>query len=260
MLEIKNLSCSYGNKDVLNDISLNLGSGDNLCVIGSNGCGKTTLLKTIAGQLKYKGSIKLLGKEISDYKSFELGREIATLSQIANVYFSFSVFDTVMLGRYVKLPKNAFAKIDKSHSDYVMYCLESVGIADLKDRQIDTLSGGQMQKVLLARALAQEPKIILLDEPSNHLDIKSQMELFTFIRQWSRDKEHSVIGVLHDIGLALNYFDKALFLRDGKIVFSGDLKSASQEDLEKTYNFDVVKYLTNLNKPLEEIANVQKQL
>ncbi|OON90639.1 MAG: iron ABC transporter ATP-binding protein, partial [Candidatus Epulonipiscium fishelsonii] len=207
MLKIKNLSCNYGKNLVLKDINFNLNQGENLCILGSNGCGKTTLIKAISGLLNYSGNIQLFNKEVKNIKPHELGKFIAVLSQNSNVYFSYTIFDTVMLGRYLHISNNIFIKPDKAQVDYVLYCLESVGIADLKDRELSTLSGGQMQKVFLARALAQEPKIIILDEPSNHLDIKSQMELFVFLKEWTKDGEHNVISVLHDISLAVNFFN-----------------------------------------------------
>ncbi len=257
MLVVNNLCCNYGDNRVINNMNFSLAEGESLCIIGANGCGKTTLLKAISGLLPYEGSIKLNKNEIKDTRPFEIGKTVAMLSQQMTVYFSYSVFDTVMLGRYVKLPKKIFARPDKLHEEYVMYCLEAVGIADLKDRDIQTLSGGQMQKVMLARALAQEPQIILLDEPSNHLDIKSQMELFTFLNEWTKTDNHSVIGVLHDVSLALNFFERGLFMKNGEIVFDAKHSEATREDLIATYNFDVVNYLTELNKPLEKL-NVQK--
>ncbi len=257
MLTVNNLSCGYGDNIVIKDMSFTLADGKNLCIIGANGCGKTTLLKAISGLLPYEGSINLYGNEINKTRPFEIGQMVAMLSQQATTYFSYSVFDTVMLGRYVKLPKKIFAKPEKHHEEYVMYCLESVGIADLRERNIQTLSGGQMQKVMLARALAQEPKIILLDEPSNHLDLKSQKELFEFLEVWSSDKKHSVIGVLHDVNLALNFFEQGLFMKKGEIVFYADHCDVTREDLSDTYSFDVVEYLAGLNKPLEKL-NVQK--
>ncbi len=256
MLKVNNLICSYDEAAVINKVDFTLKKGENLCILGSNGCGKTTLLKAISGLVPYSGSIKLFDKEVSETKPFELGQTIAILSQNSNVYFSYTVFETVMLGRYVKLPKKIFAKPDKTHEDYVMHCLETVGIANLKDREISTLSGGQMQKVMLARALAQEPKIILLDAPSNHLDMKSQMELFNFLEDWTQSKEHSVIAVLHDISLALNFFEKVLFLKNGEIVMNGHKNLATSKHLKNTYDFDVVGYLKKLNTPLEEIFNV----
>ncbi|ONI40901.1 iron ABC transporter ATP-binding protein [Candidatus Epulonipiscium fishelsonii] len=260
MLKLEDLSCGYDTNLVLKGVSFNLNQGENLCVLGSNGCGKTTLIKAISGLLNYSGSIKLFDKEVKNIKPQELGKSIAVLSQNSNIYFSYTIFDTVMLGRYLHLPNSIFVKPDKTHADYVLHCLETVGIADLKDREISTLSGGQMQKVFLARALAQEPKIIILDEPSNHLDIKSQMELFTFLNDWTKDKKHTVISVLHDISLAVNFFDNGILLKDGKIIFKGNLKSLTMEDLLVTYDFDVLKYLIDLNKPLKEIYNVQKQI
>ncbi len=257
MLKVTNISCGYDDNLVIKDMSFSLSEGESLCIIGSNGCGKTTLLKAISGLLPYSGSITLNDSEIKNTKPSEIGKTVAMLSQQSAVYFSYSVFDTVMLGRYVMLPKGVFTRPDKSHADYVMYCLEKVGIAELKDRDIQTLSGGQLQKVLLARALAQEPQIILLDEPSNHLDLKSQMELFGFLKEWTRDKKHSVIGVLHDVNLALNFFEHGLFMKNGEIVFNSRHSEATREDLFSTYSFDVVEYLTELNKPMERL-NVSK--
>ncbi len=238
MLKIKNLSCNYGKNLVLKDINFNLNQGENLCILGSNGCGKTTLIKAISGLLNYSGNIQLFNKEVKNIKPHELGKFIAVLSQNSNVYFSYTIFDTVMLGRYLHISNNIFIKPDKAQVDYVLYCLESVGIADLKDRELSTLSGGQMQKVFLARALAQEPKIIILDEPSNHLDIKSQMELFVFLKEWTKDGEHNVISVLHDISLAVNFFNNGILLKNGEIIFKGNLKNLSSKDLLTTYDFD----------------------
>ena len=253
MIKVNGLTCGYDGKDILTNISFNLNLGENLCILGANGCGKTTLVKAICGLIPYKGNIEVFGKEVSRYKTRELGKKVAVLSQKATVYFSFSVFETVMLGRYVRLPKNIFTAVDKSHEEFVMHCLETVGIADLKNRTIDTLSGGQMQKVLLARALAQEPDVILLDEPSNHLDIKSQREIFEFLRQWSSDKKHSYIGVLHDLALAYNNFKKGLMLKNGSIVYFGELNKSKTSNLTETYDFDVINYLNEMNRTLENI-------
>ncbi|MFI3201243.1 MAG: ABC transporter ATP-binding protein [Eubacteriales bacterium] len=251
MLKVENLSCGYDGKTILHQVSFQLEKGQNLCILGANGCGKTTLLKAVGGLLPYEGSIRLCNQEIKDISAWELGKEMAILSQNTNVYFSYSVYDTVMLGRYVKLPKNVFARIEETHHEYVMYCLEAVGIIGLKDREIGTLSGGQMQKVLLARTLAQEPKIILLDEPSNHLDVKSQMELFEFLEEWSSDGEHSVIGVLHDVSTAFHFFQKGLFLREGQVTYLGNMNQVKREQLSQTYGFDVIHYIKALQESLE---------
>ncbi|OON99307.1 MAG: hypothetical protein ATN35_13320 [Epulopiscium sp. Nele67-Bin004] len=251
MLDVQNLTCGYGEKTVIKDVSFNLDTNQNLCILGLNGCGKSTLLKAINGTLDYSGSIKLFDNEISKIRPSELGQKIATLSQTSKVYFAYKVFDAVMLGRYTKLPKNVFTPISKEHEEYVMYCLDIVGITDLKDQNINTLSGGQMQKVLLARALAQEPQIILLDEPSNHLDIKSQMELFEFLESWTSDGKHNIIGVLHDIGLSLTFFDKCLLLKDGNTNFFGDTSEITTKLLENTYNFDVLGYINKIYRCLE---------
>ncbi|WP_305767522.1 ABC transporter ATP-binding protein [Candidatus Epulonipiscium viviparus] len=253
MLDIKNLRTGYDKQMVLKDVSLKVSLGENLCILGSNGSGKTTLLKAISGVLQYEGSIVLFGKEVSEQKPIELSKKIARLSQMTNIYFPYTVYDTVMLGRYNQLSKNVFEKPAKLHYEYVDYCLHAVGAYELKDRRINTLSGGQLQKVLMARALAQEPKVILLDEPSNHLDLKSQMELFTFLAEWSADGEHSVIAVLHDVLQGLRFFDRLLLLRRGMIQFDGSADAVQYDQLKNAYGFDVVAYLKQMQEKLNAL-------
>ncbi|OON97019.1 MAG: hypothetical protein ATN31_08880 [Candidatus Epulonipiscioides saccharophilum] len=253
MLKIKNLKTGYDNHLVLKGINLDLSIGENLCILGSNGSGKTTLLKAMSGILKYEGTISLFGKEVNRQKSIDISKKVARLSQTTNVYFPHTVYDTVMLGRYNKLSKNVFERPAQIHYEYVDYCLKVVGAYDLRERRINQLSGGQLQKVMMARALAQEPKIILLDEPSNHLDLKSQMELFTFLTEWTHDKNHSVIAVLHDVMQGLKFFDRTLLLHDGIVHFDGRTEDIRTEHLKTTYGFDVVSYLKDLNSKLDSL-------
>ncbi|ONI44672.1 hypothetical protein AN641_06700 [Candidatus Epulonipiscioides gigas] len=255
MLKIKNLTTGYDNQIVLQDIALNLSLGENLCILGANGSGKSTLLKAISGILKYEGSILLFDKEVKNQKPIELSQKLARLSQTTNVYFPHTVFDTVMLGRYNKLSKNVFEKPSKAHYEYVDYCLNIVGAYELRNRKINTLSGGQLQKVMLARALAQEPSVILLDEPSNHLDLKSQMELFNFLAQWSADKNHTVIAVLHDVLQGLKFFDRIVLLKNGIIHFDGDTSQVQSTKLEEVYDFNVTQYLNELYNKLNQLKH-----
>lgn len=253
MIEVKNLSAGYTSKKILKNLNFSITEGENLCILGSNGSGKTTLLRVIGGLLEYEGEVKLFDKEVKNLKPREIALKISLLSQMGSLFFSYSVYDTVMLGRYVRLSGGVFSKPSEKDEQIVIDCLNSVGICDLKDREISTLSGGQLQKVYLARCLAQEPEIIILDEPTNHLDLKSQQELFKFLKEWSQEKNHTVIGVMHDVTLAFQLFSKALFLKDGEIVFEGALKNATSEVYEKTYQTDVISYLKEIHKPLENL-------
>ena len=155
-------------------------------------------------------------------KRRDLATRVAVMSQINNVYFSYTVYDTVMLGRYQHMKGRLFGHPSASDKAVVEKCLASTGLLQHRDRQIDELSGGQRQRVFLAHALAQDPEIILLDEPTNHLDVRHQVELIDYLHDWTADGKHSVIGVFHDVNLALRLTDNVLFMREGRIVRQGE--------------------------------------
>ena len=254
MLTLNNVSAGYNGVEVLTDITLSIDERENLCILGSNGCGKTTLIKAIAGLIPSKGKIQIDGREISNMKRSELAGKIAVMSQISSVYFSYSVYETVLLGRYIKMKSSPFKRPSQFDMEYTEKCLKAVGIYKLRDNQISTLSGGQLQRVYLARTLAQEPNIILLDEPTNHLDLKHQVELIEYLKEWSNIKGHSVIGVLHDINLAMCLADKVLLLKDGKMEGYGRSEDIiTPNRLESVYGIDVVKHMLNSLKRWETI-------
>lgn len=252
MITLKNVYAGYNGMDVIKDISLSVNEGENLCILGPNGCGKTTLIKAIAGLIQSKGTIEIDGKNISKMNRAEIGKNIAVMSQISTVYFSYTIYETVLLGRYLHIKDNIFKKPSQKDKDYVDECLKVVGLFSLKSRQINTLSGGQLQRVYLARALAQEPRIILLDEPTNHLDLKHQAELIDFLKSWSKENNHTVIGVLHDINLAMRLADSALVLENGKTAAYGKADEIiSSNLLNKVYDMDVVGYMVDSLKRWE---------
>lgn len=244
MLSLKNVSAGYDGIDIINNISFDLHPGENLCILGPNGCGKTTLVKAISGIIESRGSITFNNKKIGEMKRKELASNMAVMSQISSVYFSYTVYETVLLGRYVHMKGNSLMGYSKRDREYAMECIKKVGLYDLKDKQINILSGGQLQRVYLARTLAQEPNVILLDEPTNHLDLKHQTGLIDFLTTWSKTDNHSVIGVLHDINLALRLADTILLLKDGKTVAYGKTKEVMNSDiLSEVYDMDVAQYM-----------------
>lgn len=244
MLRLDNIRCGYNENEVLKGVSFEVSEGEKICVIGPNGCGKTTLLKAIAGLIKTKGEVYLSGAPISKLKRSQIASKIALLRQNETLFFSYTVYETVMLGRYLHIKGRLFGAPGKKDRDFVLYCLEKVGLIDVKDRQINTLSGGQLQRVFLAKALAQEPKLILLDEPTNHLDLKFQIELVEYMKEWSKEEGHSVIGVMHDINLAMHFADKILLLSDGQVAMFGDAKEFTDGKLLKdTYQMDIKGYM-----------------
>jgi len=258
MLEVKRVSCKYDSDDVVKDVSFSVKEHEHICILGVNGCGKTTLLRTIAGILPYRGEILVGHKNLSKMKRKEAASHIALMSQIPSVYFSYTVYETVMLGRYIYMPGGILgpSKID---AEIVMDCLETVGLADLKDRSITGLSGGQLQRVFLARAFAQNPRIILLDEPTNHLDLKLQAELLAYLREWSSEESRAVIGVFHDINLALQFADKILVMKDGAALsFENVEKTVGSGDLSLAYEMDVNGQMNCFCHRWENLSSNQK--
>ena len=244
MLSLKNVKAGYGDTQVLHGITCQFEMGRNYCLLGPNGCGKTTLIRAIAGLIPSTGEITLEGVPLKNMKRLEFARHIAVMSQMNSVYFPYTVYETVMMGRYQHMKKRLFHLPSAEDRDMVQHCLETVRLADLKDRPIDELSGGQRQRVFLSQVLAQDPRIILLDEPTSHLDIRHQLELVNHLQQWSKSGRHMVIGVLHDINLALKLSEHILFMKDGNILRQGSFREiADGPFLKEVYEVDIVDYM-----------------
>ena len=251
MLTLKNVSAGYGGADVIRNISMEVNG--NLSIIGPNGCGKTTLLKTIANILPSKGNMEISGKAYRCMKREEISLNIAMLSQQPNIYFAYSVYDTVMMGRYLHLKKRITGNPSKEDKDIVIQSLEAVNLLAEKDRDITRLSGGQLQRVFLARVLAQQPRIILLDEPTNHLDLKCQIEIIEYLKNWSlqtKEGSRAVVGVLHDINQAMRLSDHLIVMKDGEIKADGNADEIILSGLlDRVYETDVAGYmLSSLDK------------
>ena len=245
MLKVRNLYCGYDGKDVIKDFNIDITRGQNVSIVGPNGCGKSTLLKAMVSLIDYKGNIFLDGKEVKSIKRKELAKKVALMSQNSQIYFPYTVYDTVALGRYAHID-GVFARLSKRDEEIILNCLSNVGILDLKDKLINELSGGQLQRVYLARVFAQEPDIILLDEPTNHLDLKCQIEILEHINKWTKENQKTVIGVLHDLNLVQMFSDDVIMLSEGNIVFKGKTKDVLSEDkLEEVYGLNIKKFMIN---------------
>lgn len=239
MLEIKEVRCGYDNKEIVKGVSFNVERGNNLCIVGPNGCGKSTLLKSIANLLDYKGNITLDSKEISKLNRKDLAKNVALMTQASNIYFPYTVYETVALGRYAHL-KGLFSRINKEDDEIILNSIANVGLIDIKDKLISELSGGQLQRVYLARAFAQDPDVILLDEPTNHLDLKCQIEILEYLNKWTKENNKIVVAVLHDLNLVQTFGEKVVMMNDGKIISSGTPKEVlSGEKLKEVYEVDV---------------------
>jgi len=251
MINVSNLACGYNDVNVLNDINFTVSSNKKMLIVGPNGCGKTTLLKAIAGLIPYRGNVYIDGNDIAKLGKKNLSKKIALLTQVSKVYFSYTVYETVMQGRYVHLKDTFFKEETQADKEVVLSCLETTGLLLLKDKNIKELSGGQLQRVFLARILAQEPEIILLDEPTNHLDFRYQIELMKYIDKWVQTSNRIVIGVVHDMNLALSLADEIIMLKDGEIFAQGDCNSLDLDLISKTFDADVKGYMIESLKKWE---------
>lgn len=245
MLKVRNLYCGYDGKDVIKDFNIDITRGQNVSIVGPNGCGKSTLLKAMVSLIDYKGNIFLDGKEVKSIKRKELAKKVALMSQNSQIYFPYTVYETVALGRYAHID-GVFARLSKKDEEIILNCLSNVGILDLKDKLINELSGGQLQRVYLARVFAQEPDVILLDEPTNHLDLKCQIEILEHINKWTKENQKTVIGVLHDLNLVQMFSYDVIMLSEGYIVSKGKTKDVLSEDkLKEVYGVDIKKFMIN---------------
>ena len=243
MLELRNVSCGYDNIDVVRDITFEAKRGEILCIVGPNGCGKSTLLQAIGKLIEYKGDISLDSKNIENLNRKELAKNIALMTQTNNIYFPYTVYETVSLGRYAYL-KGALSSLSKEDNDIIIESIKSVGLIELKDKLISELSGGQLQRVFLARAFAQNPQVILLDEPTNHLDLKCQVEILEYLSLWAKKNNKIVIGVLHDLNLVNLFSENIVMLSNGEVIGKGTPEEVFLEaELEKVYNINVKSFM-----------------
>ncbi len=216
LLEIQDASFLADNKNaILNDISLKVKKGEKVGVIGPNGAGKTTLLRLIYGTAKLnKGKVFLAGKEIQKLKLKHLAQKVATVLQEIPQNFDLKVFEVVRAGR---IPfENILSKKEDYHT-WVAEALQKTGVLHLASRQFRTLSGGEKQRVLLARAIAQQPQLLLLDEPTNYLDLRHQWEIVELVKKI----DCTVICVLHDLNIAAHFCQTLYLMNRGEIICAG---------------------------------------
>ena len=245
-IDVKQLSVTLGNRHILHDINVSVPIGKITTLIGPNGCGKSTLLKSIANIIEYRGNVKIDDKEVNNFSRVDLAKKVALMSQMSQVYFPYTVYDTVSLGRYA-YSKGAFSKLSKQDREIVEDSMKKVGVYELKDKLITELSGGQLQRVFLAKIFAQDPDIILLDEPTNHLDFKHQIELLENLSEWVKKNNKIVIGVLHDLNLVQYFADNVLMIKSGKGVSYGKPEDVFKRDvLNDIYGIDIKEFMLNI--------------
>jgi len=250
MLKMSDLSCGYGTKIIINRINLHIKKGEFVCIIGPNGSGKTTLLKAITRIIKpAKGNIFLEGRDLNNIDKREIAKKMAVVSQNLPIV-SMTVKEFVLLGR---TPHYKTLQLLENESDIevVEHAISMTGIERLQNSLMSEISGGEVQLSLIARALAQEPWILLLDEPTAHLDITHQVNILDLIKRLNKDYQLTVIIILHDLNLASEYCDRLILMNNGQITKTGIPEEVLNSiDLEEVYKTPVVVEKNPLsNKP-----------
>jgi iron complex transport system ATP-binding protein len=236
MLQVHGLDFTYKNINVLKDVEIGLNKGEVLSIVGPNGAGKTTLLKCIVGIVKPdKGTILIDGKDTHRMNRMKYARCIGYVPQSSPSKFPIIVFDAVLMGRR---PYIAW-KPSKKDLQIVADILKSMNLEDVALRDFDQLSGGQKQKVLLARAVAQDTDYLLLDEPTSNLDLRHQMEVMEMISSMVKKKEMAAILAMHDLNLASRFSDRMVMLNAGKIFCTGKpLQVMTIENIRSVYGVE----------------------
>ena len=239
VLNVEHLTCGYGGEPVVKDVSFRVREGEKLCILGPNGCGKTTLLRALAGLLPCRGTVALAGTDLRKLPARQRAQKLALMSQLSPAAFDYTVYETVMLGRYAHRRSGLLSGESEADRKAVEDSLNLTGTWDLRDRLVTELSGGQLQRVFLARTFAQEPQVILLDEPTNHLDLRCQAELTDSLRLWTEHSGRCIVGVFHDINLALSFADTVLLLNRGSVLAHNRLADFDLSLLDSLYGMDV---------------------
>ncbi|MCW4016136.1 MAG: ABC transporter ATP-binding protein [Candidatus Bathyarchaeota archaeon] len=239
-LSIDGIECSYGSVDVLKDINFNVKSGEFLGILGPNGSGKTTLLKSISRVLKPKKGAILIGTEnIYNMKTVDVAKQMAVVPQSTPVSFDFTALEVVLMGRNPHMAR--FKMEGKKDLEIAKKSMELTRTWEFADRPVTELSGGEIQRVIIARALTQEPQILLLDEPTTHLDISNQLEIMDLIKHLCETQKLLIVAVFHDFNLAARYCDSIILLKDGKIVAAGKSNDTlTSENVKKVFSVNTI--------------------
>ncbi|MFV0498629.1 MAG: ABC transporter ATP-binding protein [Bacilli bacterium] len=240
MIKIKNLSVSYSKRKILNDINISFLKEKITTIIGPNGCGKSTLVKAIAGLFESENQkIIIDGKLRTKYKRKEFSKKVAFLMQFTSVPNEITVYDLVTFGR---LPhKRKFKALSNVDYEYINWALNKTNTYQFKNKLVSQLSGGEKQRVFLALALAQKTEIIILDEPTNHLDMKYQHEFLELIKKLNTEEKITIVCVIPDVNQAYKYSDNVIVMKQGNIVTHGSPKKCiTKETIHNVYDVNCI--------------------
>ncbi|MGL4338044.1 MAG: ABC transporter ATP-binding protein [Turicibacter sp.] len=237
-ISTKKLNISYGNLDIVKDLDLEIPKGKITTIIGANGCGKSTILKTIARILQPKsGDILVNNININDQSSKELAKVMAVLPQSPQAPSGLTVEELIAYGRFPH--QKGFGKLKKEDTDIVNWALEVTGMLEFKERSMDALSGGQRQRAWIAMALAQQTDILVLDEPTTYLDLAHQLEILKLLEELNRNQNTTIVMVIHELNNAARFADHMIGIKKGKIACQGSAYDVmTKENLKELFNID----------------------
>lgn len=220
MIHIKNLQAGYVDKKIFSNLSLDFAKGEFVSIIGPNGAGKSTLLKLIDGFMQSQsGSIEIMGKKVEDWDQRELAKIVTYIPQENFIQYNFTVEEIVLMGRYPYL--SVWQNYSQKDHNFVDQIITDLALDKLRHKYITQLSGGEKQRTLIARAIAQDSDFILLDETFSHLDINHQIEILNIMKDLHVNKGKSIIMISHNINLSSNYSERMIAIKDGTLVADG---------------------------------------
>lgn len=239
VLKASNVSFAYREKNILSNITLEIKKGNFIGILGPNGAGKTTLINLFNRFLNpQKGNISLYDREISEYTFTQIAQEIATVPQSLSINFSYKVIELVLMARHPYL--NTFSLESETDIEIAMNALKMVDAEEFSDRYFNELSGGEKQRVLIARALAQQTDLLLLDEPTSSLDLRHQYFIQKLLDDLNKNEGKTIVMVSHDINLTSLFCNKIILIKKGKIIKEGDPKEViTKEIINDVYEIDI---------------------
>lgn len=254
MIEIKNLSFKYSDKQILKNINLHIKQGVTCGILGPNGCGKSTFFKCILNVLKTQAQIKINGKDIKTLSPSKISKEIAYVAQHNDISFNFTAFDVVLMG--INPSFGGIFGISKDDKKFVLKMIEKVGMKGYENYDFNALSGGQKQLILIARALAMKTPIIILDEPTSALDFKNAICIWKIIDELSKDGK-TILVCTHDPNHIMWFCDKVVVFYDGEILVNGDSADVlTKQIIDKIYdNGFVLSYAENIKTKTPKIIH-----
>ena len=237
MLSVRNLSFAVGDKTILHDVSVNFAEGKITAILGANGSGKSTLMSFLGKNRAAPGHIFLCGKDVSGIPSHAYAQRAAMLPQQRETIADFTVEDVVVMGRFPY--KRQFRDYTEADYEIAQSAMREVGIEVMARRRIGSMSGGEIQRVMIAKVLAQRPELILMDEPTNHLDVRYKVALMNTLRTYGG----TIILVLHDLSLAAQYADRVVVMKHGRIREEGDTADVMRTELlEEIFGVPFVRF------------------